>query len=599
MLEFFRKMKDSAKKILLDSKSEILHDWKAVIFGIGPCSMDYIVLQATLTILAVMKKYRDQLADIDWGWWMYQMTAEAISTYNESQECGAPIKYTTLLPMQIAHLINFLHTVRRIPCAGERGDKDLDMLAVYQTKGDDAGLYVADASALRIIARDLKSTITNAEFTEVRQALLDIVLRKERTKDRDLIPVKNGIIDYKSKTRIPFNPEYVFLSKYDVNYNPQARNVVIHNPEDGTDWDVESWMQELSDDPAIVELLWQVLGAILRPFVKWGKCAMFYAPEGNNGKGTLCQLARNLCGEGRYASIPFNAFAEDFSLEGLPNSIAIISDENDVGCYLKKAANLKAVITNDVVQINRKNKKKIPFQYFGFMLQCFNDLPRIKDKTDSFYRRLLFIPFDKCFTGAERTYIKDDYLDRPEVKEYVLWRVLNMPAYYKLSEPAVCHALLEEYKVYNDPTRQWWEEYSDKFAWDLLPWKFLYPIYKHWMAENNPSGRIASDRVFVSEMRKIAEKDDIWMCPTMIDTDGKTKDKQVSASGRIWCDEPWGACDKPGWGLQSRWQGKTHRGLVRRVPRQQAQSQPPQVQNPVSSNPYSNYDLAPSSKVNS
>ena len=587
------------QKRLLEASKEISQKWADRINGIGPCAPDYIVWQATLVILSVMEKYRDQLADIDWGWQMFRMTIQLVGVYNSSSERGNPIKYTTLLPMQIAHLVNFLYSVRRIPCAGEKGDKDLDVLAIYQTDGKDEGLYDSSNTALENVIYNLKATVTIKEIAEVRQTLRNIVPRVERTNNRDLIPVKNGIFDYKSKTLIPFSSEYVFLSKYNVNYNPQAQNVVIHNPEDGTDWDFESWMRELSDDPEVVELLWQILGAILRPFVNWGKCAMFYAEDGNNGKGTLCQLARNLCGDGRYVSVPFNAFAEDFSLEGLPNSIAIISDENDVGCYLKKAANLKAVITHDVVQINRKNKKKIPFQFFGFMLQCFNDLPRIKDKTDSFYRRILFVPFDKCFTGAERTYIKDDYLYRPEVLEYVLWRVLNMPTYYKLSEPAICHALLEDYKVHNDPTRQWWEEFSDKFTWDLLPWKFLYPIYKHWMGENNPSGRIASVRVFISEMRKIVEKDDIWMCATTTDKNGLTKDKQVSASGRIKGDEPLGTCVSYDWGHDGRWKFGTHRGLVRRVPRQQAQTPAPQAQNPVNSNAYSNYDLAPSSKVNS
>lgn len=71
------------------------------------------------------------------------------------------------------------------------------------------------------------------------------------------------------------------------------------------------------------------------------------------------------------------------------------------------------------------------------MVQCLNEMPRIKDKSDSFYRRQLFIPFTKCFTGAERKYIKQDYLKRKDVLEYVLWKVLNMD-YYELPIPKAC-----------------------------------------------------------------------------------------------------------------------------------------------------------------
>ena len=93
-------------------------------------------------------------------------------------------------------------------------------------------------------------------------------------------------------------------------------------------------------------------------------------------------------------------------LEPLTRATAIIVDENDVGTYIDKAANLKAIITNDAISINRKFKQVISYRFYGFMVQCLNEMPRIKDKSDSFWRRQLFIPFTKCFTGAERKYIK-------------------------------------------------------------------------------------------------------------------------------------------------------------------------------------------------
>ena len=51
------------------------------------------------------------------------------------------------------------------------------------------------------------------------------------------------------------------------------------------------------------------------------------------------------------------------------------------------------------------------------MVQCLSHC--IKDRSDSFYRIQSFVPFVKSFTGAERKYIKNDYLERKEVLEYV------------------------------------------------------------------------------------------------------------------------------------------------------------------------------------
>lgn len=337
--------------------------------------------------------------------------------------------------------------------------------------------------------------------------------RVSRTTDRDLIAVNNGIFNFATKQLMSFSSDYVFMSKSKVNYNHAAQNVYITMP-DGEVWDIESWMEDLFDDPELTQVTWEILSAIIRPFVRWNKSAWFYSESGNNGKGTLCELMRSLCGEGSYASLSLEDFGKDFLLEPLIRANAIIRDENDVGTYIDKAANLKAVITNDVISINRKHKTPISYQFYGFMVQCLNEYPRVKDKSDSFYRRQLFIPFKKCFTGIERKYIKDDYLHRPEVLEYVLYKVLNMN-FYTLSEPAACSLALADYKEFNDPVRQFLDEMLPQFVWDLLPFGFLYDMYKAWQRKNNPSGVIQGRNSFITEVLNIIGSTsgiDDWYC---------------------------------------------------------------------------------------
>lgn len=417
----------------------------------------------------------------------------------------------TLMPVEIAQIMAYLHDICRVSCAGENADEDYDLLAMYQADGEDKGIYTVSDDVFRKLARQYNYGLTAKEFAEVMTSLRDMVPRRQRCMDKDLIAVNNGIFDYSTKTLSPFTPEKVFLTKSRVNYNPSATNIIIHNPTDNTDWDVESWMETLSDDAEIVNLLWEILGAIIRPNVRWGKSAWMYSEKGNNGKGTLCELMRNLTGHGSYTSIPISDFSKDFMLEPLTRASAIIVDENDVGSFIDKAANLKAVITNDVIQINRKFKSPIAYQFFGFMVQCLNEFPKIKDKSDSFYRRQLFIPMTQCFTGKERKYIKNDYLHRPEVLEYVMKRVLHMN-YYTLSEPAACKDILNEYKEFNDPVRQYWDEFKDRFAWDLLPFTFLYDLYKAWFKRNSPSGSVLGKTGFVKDLLAVVQPSDGWAC---------------------------------------------------------------------------------------
>lgn len=418
-----------------------------------------------------------------------------------------------LPPTSIAKLANAMFSIRRIPCAGAESDPNYDVLGIYQASGPDAGIYLTSKFEFEKLIHQYNSLYKPQDFNQFMNILAQIAERQEPCRNPDLVAVNNGVFNVRTKQLQPFDPDLVFLSKSRVDYVPNPVNPVIHNPDDNTDWDVESWMADLSDDPEVVRLLWEILGAIIRPNVPWNKSAFFYSETGNNGKGTLCALMRNLAGKNTCASISLADFSKEFMLEGLMRASCIVVDENDVGTYIDKGAFLKAVITGDVLQINRKYEKALTIQFRGFMVQCLNEMPRIKDKSESLYRRLLFVPFSKCFTGAERKYIKSDYLSRPEVLQYVLWRVLNMN-YYELSNPKACQNVLDGYKSFNDPVRQFVEEFfggsDSEFQWDVIPFAFLYDLYKAWFAENCPGGSKVGRNSFFSRIEQMESEAPGW-----------------------------------------------------------------------------------------
>ena len=426
----------------------------------------------------------------------------------------------------IAELIMNLYHVRLINTAGKDTDEDYSLLGIYQESGPNEGLYVTKEVCFKRIIRQYNESISGHDSDDVLVALREKAYAAgpvERNSDKDLIAVNNGIFDYRSKTLMPFSPNHVFLAKSRVNYNPAASNVFIHNDEDGTDWDVESWMRSLHDDDDMVDLMWQLLGAVIRPFVQWDMAAWFYAKTGNNGKGTLCELMRQLCGEETCYSLPLADFGKDFMLEPLTRAAAIITDEND-NVFLDKVANLKAIITGDVVMVNRKFKQAIAYRFRGFMVQCLNDMPRVRDRTNAFFRRQIFVPFEKCFTGHERKYIKHDYLHRAEVLEYVMYKVLNM-TYYQLSVPKKCQQALADYKDFNDPLRQFVDEVMAELKWDFVPLPFLFDLYTSWHKKAYPSGVSLGKANFRTDLEAILKETGKWEFRT--DKDGRPKQQRI------------------------------------------------------------------------
>ena len=389
---------------------------------------------------------------------------------------------------------------------------DKNLVAVLPSKANDIGIYRPADEMLRLLARMLDEGIRSYDCDEIIKSLQDNAPVIRRTIDKNLIPLKNGVFIYNKKELRDYNDEDVFICKSKVSYNPKAKNITIHNANDGTDWDVESWMMELADgDKEICNVLWEVTGALLRPFVSWNKSAWLYSTKGNNGKGTLCEMYRSILGDGSFCSIPLDKMGDAFALEGLTNSNAIIVDENDVGTYIDKAANLKALITNDVITVTRKFKTSLYVKFRGFMVQCLNSYPCFQDHSDSLYRRQLFIPMNACFTGAERKYIKEDYVHRQEVLEYVVYRVLNMN-YENLSEPLACKLALKDFAEMNDPVLCFWSEIRNEVRWNLLPFTFLYALYKQWIARNKPNGKVIGKNQFMKRMEEIVGNDSDWMC---------------------------------------------------------------------------------------
>lgn len=437
-----------------------------------------------------------------------------------------------LNPALIGMTMLHVHTIKSINCAGINSEKDYDILGIYQENGENAGIYVSDETEIRNLIRRYNFTLDTKGIKEVMDRLKDQAERVERCNDRDLIAVNNGIFNYKTKTLDMFSPDIVFTAKCRVNYVPGATSPVIHNDNDNTDWEIEEWVKELfSDGSDIPETIWQIMGAIIRPNVRWGKSAWFMSEQGNNGKGTLCQLMRNLVGNGSYAAIQLSEFGKDFMLEPLIRATSIITDENDVGTYIDKSANLKAVITNDVIQINRKFKKPIAYQFKGFMVQCINEMPRTKDKSESFYRRQLVIPFKKCYTGVERKYIKDNYLNRQDVLEYVLYRILNMN-YYEITIPKECEDALEEFKTYNNPVKDFLEDVLPRASWDCFPGQLIYDMYKGWSKINNPNGSLQGRNTFLKDVQNLINPEkDGW---EYVGTD----DNQRRVLGRMQGEEP-------------------------------------------------------------
>lgn len=447
-------------------------------------TQDMVVMEQLDTFLADLDPdTTDPLIEV--GAELLSITNAAIQTINSQRnkyETKIP-SIKTLLPIQVAGIIQTIYHIIRIDYSNFGCDREDSPLAMYVDEGDSRGIYTTE---LELIACAIKE-ITPSQSSKFRDEVITILKmdapKRFRCQDEHLVACANGIFDYKHKILMDFDPEYVFVSKSGVDYNPAATDAVIHNA-DGTDWTFMSWLDELSDEPEFPTLILQMLGACLRSNCSWNKACFPYSTIGANGKGTILELARNILGPGSSVSIPLSDMGKEYNLDKLRSASAILVDENDVGTYIDKAANLKAIITGDAISVNIKFKPIMTISFRGMMIQCLNALPKVRDKSNSLLRRMIFIPFDKTFIGKERKYIKDDYLQRKEVLEFVVKYVLNdMPDYYEIIEPEFTKHALDEFRESNDSVVEFMNEFNENAHWNMISWNWLYKMYRGWAKE--------------------------------------------------------------------------------------------------------------------
>lgn len=329
------------------------------------------------------------------------------------------------------------------------------------------------------------------------ETMIQTIPNVNETSDANRIFVKNGIFNKETKQLEPFTQNEYRLAKIQTNYNPNASSPTITMP-DGLSWSFDMWLDELVDhDPDRLTQMWQIITAALNPGRVYNKCVIFYSRQGNNGKGTLGQVLKNIIGEGLYSSVNIKNFGVRFRTQQLLGKIVNIADENPVGAYIDGTDEFKAAITGDDIQIEAKGKDAYPMQVRMLNIQMLNGTLLTRDKSNSIYRRLLIVPFTHTFTGCERPYIKHDYMDRTDVKEYILKRALESPIVTEFITTKENDEALYKTKLENNTVIEFLDEFLPQFKWDALPPKFLYELYKSWMSKDNANGKPVKKSVFI------------------------------------------------------------------------------------------------------
>lgn len=309
------------------------------------------------------------------------------------------------------------------------------------------GIYTGQEAYINRAIAKLEHRFDPRKYIQVYKFLKTQLPFLPRLESKNLIAVNNGVFNNKGKQLEIFNSDYFITSKLATRYNKYAAS--DYAPLRDTYFDVDKWFLSIANgDEEIVKLLWEIVNEAVNPNHTREKMAILYG-EGNNGKGTFQAMLTNLIGIENISTLTPHDFSGEFKLEMLQGKVCNIGDDIS-NKYLDDVSNLMSIVTGDPVAVNRKGKSVITARFKLLNIFSANKLPKVRNKSQGAYRRLLIIPFNADFNGqVQDRRIKEEYLKNKIILEYILYKALHLD-FEKFSTTKATDEMLEEYKEDND-----------------------------------------------------------------------------------------------------------------------------------------------------
>jgi P4 family phage/plasmid primase-like protien len=201
----------------------------------------------------------------------------------------------------------------------------------------------------------------------------------------DEIPVKNGILNLKTRELKSFSPEKVFFNKLPVEYDSRSECPQI-----------EKFVSEVLSSSDDKDVFYEMGGFCLWKEYKFEKAFMLVG-NGRNGKDKTLELIKRLLGVENCCSVPLASIVpESFIISEFHNKMANLAGEIN-NQDLKDASAFKGLTGRSLQSAPRKFLKPITFvNHAKFIFAC-NELPMVYENNKGFWDRWLVLEFPYTF----------------------------------------------------------------------------------------------------------------------------------------------------------------------------------------------------------
>ncbi len=279
----------------------------------------------------------------------------------------------------------------------------LNNLKIYTTKDDiksemwvyQEGIYIPHGrSEVKEMLRKLLGSTFSSYYYNLALAKIeaDTFITQEKFFKNNyvyLVPVRNGILNIKSRELEPFNPDMIFFHKLPIEYNKNNKCPQI-----------EKFLQEVLSDEEDIKVIYELGGFALVNEYTFEK-AFIFVGNGRNGKDKTLELFKRVIGIEGCSSISLNQLQSDsfFISELLHKKINLAGDISNKD--LKDSSMFKALTGRSLIGAKRKWLSGITFENYAKMVFACNELPMVYDDSKGYWDRWVLLEFPFTFVTKE------------------------------------------------------------------------------------------------------------------------------------------------------------------------------------------------------
>lgn len=326
-------------------------------------------------------------------------------------------------------------------------------LHIYTNGAYQSGYRFIENKMIQLIP-DIKAT----QRTEVLKYLESITLDDTEMSSSDLIPFRNGVLNWRTKELLNPSPEYILTNKIPWDWNPNAYDPLA-----------DKVLNKIAcQDKEIRALLEECIGYCFFRQNEASKAFMLTG-LGSNGKSTYLDMVKNVLGRQNYVALDIDEMAEKFSTATLAGKLADIADDiSDEFLQGKAVAQFKKIVSGNDIKAENKGQDVFFFRPTVKLLMSANEIPRFRNKGfDAIKRRLIIVPFNATFTDKDPDYDPQIAykLKKQSAAEYLIRLGVEALGRIKegsnFTESTKVHQMMDEFDEDNSPVRMFLESVED------------------------------------------------------------------------------------------------------------------------------------------